>query len=270
MGWDRTGFPSKPTPHITNRFHYLLKGLVGVEIGGPSYSQYETGLYEHPAVLDCINYARDTLWSRIVTDQNEDDYAPYGKVLGKQYIADVTDLTAIRPSNYQQFSMCVGNGFCLPNGVGRKYDFLFASHVLEHVVNPLLALEQMTSLLKPEGLIILILPWKNETFDHRRPDTKFETLLEFYHIRRNESYVDDLVQEIVKDYDLTRDPPAGNVDQFIERSLRHSENKGLHVHVFNFELIVQCLEMFHYEIIDVQLVAPYNQIVVGKLQNWWS
>lgn len=262
MGWSGVEYPTAPSIHITNRLHHLLSGLVGVEIGGPSRDFYESGLYEHPAVLDGVNFAGHTLWY-----EHKDDYAPYGKVLGKQYIEDVTSLSGIKPSNYKENLMCLGNGYCLrnPDSAGSKYDFLFASHVLEHVVNPLLAIEQMTGLLKADGLIILVLPWKNETFDHRRPDTQFETLLEYYHTQRNESYVEDMLPDIVKDYDLTRDLPAGTVDQFIERSLHHAENKALHVHVFNFELIVQCLQFFHYDIVDVQLVAPYHQIVIGRL-----
>ncbi len=46
--------------------------------------------------------------------------------------------------------------------VHKQYDFIIASHVLEHIANPLLALEQWKRILKPNGLIILILPWKEK------------------------------------------------------------------------------------------------------------
>ena len=54
------------------------------------------------------------------------------------------------------------------------------------------------------------------------------------------------------------------MDQFLDRCKKQYENRGLHVHVFDFELIIQCLKYFNYSIIDTQFVKPYHQIVVGK------
>jgi SAM-dependent methyltransferase len=42
------------------------------------------------------------------------------------------------------------------------YDFCFASHVLEHIANPLKALQGWIRIVKPGGHIILVLPEKNE------------------------------------------------------------------------------------------------------------
>jgi len=70
--------------------------------------------------------------------------------------------------------------------------------------------------------------------------------------------------EIKEFYDLSRDKPAGTMEQFLDRCKKHYENRALHVHVFDFDLIIKCFEYFNYEIIDTQFVKPYHQIVVGK------
>jgi hypothetical protein len=50
----------------------------------------------------------------------------------------------------------------------------------------------------------------------------------------------------------------------VKRCEKQYENRALHVHVFDFDLIFKCLQYFNYKIIDVQLVQPFHQIVVGK------
>jgi hypothetical protein len=69
--------------------------------------------------------------------------------------------------------------------------------------------------LKDDGICILILPWKEGTFDHRRPISSFTKLLENYVTNRDERYIDDYLPEIKEFYDLSRDKPAGNMEQFL-------------------------------------------------------
>jgi len=42
------------------------------------------------------------------------------------------------------------------------YDIILCRHVLEHVENPLSVLKNLKSLLKPDGKIILVLPWEKQ------------------------------------------------------------------------------------------------------------
>jgi ubiquinone/menaquinone biosynthesis C-methylase UbiE len=58
-----------------------------------------------------------------------------------------------------------------------SYDFVLASHVLEHIANPILALCEWKRLLKDRGVLVLLLPHKDKTFDHRRPVTTLEHLI---------------------------------------------------------------------------------------------
>jgi|SRR5579864_2611040 len=59
-------------------------------------------------------------------------------------------------------------------------DFAIANQVLEHLENPLLAIENMFRVVKPGGVVFLSLPDKRHTFDVRRPVTSFDHILEDY------------------------------------------------------------------------------------------
>ena len=61
-------------------------------------------------------------------------------------------------------------------------DFAVANQVLEHLENPLLAIENMLRVVKPGGVVFLSLPDKRHTFDARRPVTSFEHILEDYNL----------------------------------------------------------------------------------------
>ena len=53
---------------------------------------------------------------------------------------------------------------------------MLASHVLEHLANPLGALAEWRRVVGAGGHILLIVPQREGTFDHRRPVTKLEHL----------------------------------------------------------------------------------------------
>lgn len=233
-----------PTTFSTNKIAYaqLLQNLTGVEIGGPSLELKPLGIYDTPAKLDNVNFSPTTIWG---TNDISKPYTFPGKnIPGSVYIADMVNLHIFQD---------------------QSYDFTFASHVLEHLVNPLLALKELKRITRPGGYCILVLPWKENTFDHRRPITPFEELLEHYNENRDESDVRDHLTDILPKYDLSRDPGAGTMEQFIARSLKQYENRALHVHVFDFALIIKCLEFFNYRIIDTQLWQPCHQIVLAQL-----
>lgn len=56
-------------------------------------------------------------------------------------------------------------------------DFAVASHVLEHLANPLRMLCEMHRVLRPGGTVLIILPDRHNTFDRDRPPTPLEHLI---------------------------------------------------------------------------------------------
>lgn len=59
--------------------------------------------------------------------------------------------------------------------------FVVANHMLEHTRNPLATIENHLRVLKDGGILFYTLPDKRSTFDHERPLTTVDHLLQDYH-----------------------------------------------------------------------------------------
>ncbi len=70
------------------------------------------------------------------------------------------------------------------------------------------------------------------------------------------------LNEILELHDLSMDPPAGTLEQFKARSLKNLENRALHHHVFDIDLLT---EMFAYFNVDVLKTCESREhIVLGR------
>lgn len=56
-------------------------------------------------------------------------------------------------------------------------DFIVCSHVLEHLANPIRALSEFHRVLRPGGLLLILLPDRTKTFDKDRPPTSLDHLV---------------------------------------------------------------------------------------------
>jgi len=61
-------------------------------------------------------------------------------------------------------------------------DYVIASHVFEHIANPIRWLQQLSGALRPGGLISLAIPDKRYTFDYLRVPTRLSELMANYHL----------------------------------------------------------------------------------------
>ncbi len=235
---------SKITGQRIHHF-FVLKQLfayrTGLEVGGPSSIFRDKGfipLYKVVKELDGCNFSTNTLWEGSL--KNGAAYHFYPTKQGVQYVSEATDLSLIKDS---------------------AYDFVISSNCLEHVANPLKAIEEWIRVIKKEGLLLLIVPNKEFCFDHNRPVTTFSHLLDDYQHNIKE---DDLthLNEIVALHDLTMDPPAGNIDQFRARSLKNFENRALHQHVFDISTLKEIFSYFKLEILLTHAGRDYT--ILGK------
>ena len=219
-----------------------LAGKVGLEIGGPSAIFSRRGLlpaYRHAARVDNCNFAGQTVWEGEIRDGSPfrpDDRLPEGT----QFIREATDLTGIADG---------------------AYDFLCSSHTLEHVANPLNALAEWQRVLRPGGTLVLILPHKDGTFDHKRPVTTLEHMIEDHARGVGE---DDLthLDEILELHDLALDPAAGDSAAFEARSRQNQVNRCLHHHVFDTGLAVRLVDHAGLQILAVDCAGSINIIVL--------
>lgn len=199
----------------------MLNGK-GIEIGGPS--DIFQAIYNSGCVCDGVNYDIKTVWGSNVDTK----YKWKNKIIGKQIIADATNLEII---------------------TDETYDFVLSSNNLEHIANPLKAVKEFLRILKKDKSLIILVPCKEYTFNHKRDNTSFEHLLEDY---QNGVLEDDLthLQEILEKHDLTRGSAAGTMAQFKERSINNFKNRCLHHQVYSMELFERMAEYFQLDVLE--------------------
>ena len=214
----------------------------GLEIGGPSSIFSDRGLipiYSSMKTLDGVNFATTTVWTgEIVEDSG---FLVEGRRVGRQFVFDAVDCGPIR---------------------GNRYDFVLSSNNIEHLANPLKAIGQWLSMLKPGGVIVLVAPRKESNFDHRREVVSFDHLILDY---ENDTKEEDLahLEEILVKHDLNRDWSAGSFIQFKERSLNNLMNRCLHHHVFDLDVLGCICRHFGLAVIkEIQIESDY--VIIGK------
>lgn len=235
---------------LSNKINYetyyrTFKNKKGLEIGGPSQIFEKNGpipIYNIVKSLDGCNFSKKTIWEGKIETGNT---YKYHDKKGYQYICDSVDLSAIK-SNY--------------------YDFILSSHVLEHIANPFKAVSEWLRVLKDNGFLLVILPHKDGTFDHKRPVTSLSHLINDYDLDVNE---DDLTHlpEILELHDYNLHNPTGDFESFKERSLLNYENRCLHHHVFDTKLAINVFNYFKIKIISLDLLLPYHLIILGQKTN---
>jgi SAM-dependent methyltransferase len=122
--------------------HRWLDGLTGIEIGGAAHN---------PFGLDTIN-----------VDRYADPHTVF-KRHEREMCGRVLPVDVVAP------------GHALPFAAD-AYDFVLASHVLEHVPDPLAALEEWTRVAR--RYVFLVLPHRDRTFDRDRELTPVAELVE--------------------------------------------------------------------------------------------
>jgi len=147
--------------------------------------------------------------------------------VGYQYICDAVDLSLI-PS-------------C-------KYDFIISCNNLEHIANPLKAINEWLRVLKSDSLLLLVVPNNKINFDHKRKITTFKHLISDLEANIGENDLTHL-DEILELHDLFLDPKAGSFASFKERAMNNHENRALHHHVFDMNLLTELCAHFNVEIL---------------------
>lgn len=198
----------------------VVRGKRGLEIGGPSTvfspedpSAYIPAVYAIAGSVDNCNFATDTVWSQ--GEAGKTFHYLSGTEPGNLFLHDATELASIQDSSY---------------------DFLLASHILEHVANPLRAVAEFHRVLKPGGTALVLVPNPAHTFDHRRPVTTMTHLESDLAANTSESDMTHL-EEILALHDFEMHNPTGSVDEFRDRCLHNLSNRCMHHHVFGLELL---------------------------------
>jgi SAM-dependent methyltransferase len=214
----------------------------GLEIGGPSIFFSKNGfmpIYPCAESIDCVDFSESTVWSNTRGDTR--GITNEGRQLGNRYVLDAVDLTALN---------------------GKVYDFILSCNNIEHIANPLKALEQWISVLKDKGIIVIVAPRKEANFDHKRRIVEMSHLVEDFTSNISEADMTHL-QEVLDLHDLSRDPPTGSREEFQARCLKNFENRCIHHHVYDLAVLVGMFDYFGLSTVrTVELERDY--VVIGQ------
>ena len=249
-GWRRI-FPILKSfiPYLRRINNYRLYqahfiGKTGLEIGGPS-KIFKRGsilpIYPIVKSLDGCNYAGETIWEGRI-DQGATYYFDRSKAKGDQYIREATDLSGISSG---------------------KYEYVISAHCLEHIANPLKALKEWLRVLKQGGILLLVLPDKNMTFDRKRGTTSFEHLLNDYKDDIGENDTTH-VDEVIASHDLRLDHQLGGRRELVERLGKNVLTRSMHHHVFDRGLLMQIFKYLNLKVLSVDFAEPEHIIILGQ------
>lgn len=138
-------------------------------------------------------------------------------------------------------------------------DFVIASHVLEHVAEPLGLLIDIWRVLRPGGVALLMLPDRRRTFDREREPTPLEHL-----VREHEAGVTDVDEEHILDFlvktntPFQAEPPEARAEEFQRARLR-----SIHVHCWHEEEFLEVLSYsvtatgLRWELIDATIADEH-------------
>jgi hypothetical protein len=211
----------------------------GLEIGGPSLIFRGNKLipvYDRCKQIDNCNFSSQTIWSRPVDDKR------FGSHFGAQYVAEACDISVV------------------PDGT---YDFLLASHVLEHIANPLRALQEWGRTLTSSGGLLAIVPDRRGTFDHKRPFTSFDHILADFQGCTAESDLTHL-NEVVERHDLRKDLPGCSQQQFRNRCQQNAIFRAMHHHVFSPEVLILMFTQLEMRVLTIAIERPYHIVLFAQ------
>ena len=218
---------------IWKMFSKTFKGKI------PHFDSWTTFVKNKSGLEIGVNFSNETIWEGELEQGN--NYL-YGGKRGFQYIAEGSDLSQIEDNSY---------------------DFILSCNNLEHIANPIKTLIEWKRVIKKGGSIILILPRKESNFDHKRPVTSFDHLVNDL---QNNTGEDDLshLKEILELHDLRRDCHAGKSANFQKRSEHNFTNRSLHHHVFDTTLLEKMINYIGMEVVILHSSPTDHFIAASK------
>ena len=221
-----------------------LAGKCGLEVGGPSFL-FDTTLpvYRHIQALDNCVFAEVTHWegARAAGQTFRFDS---GKRTGNNFVTEGVRLEGIGDD---------------------RYDFVLASHCLEHIANPIKALHNWKRVLRPGGGLLLVLPDVHRSFEYRRPLTTLCHLVEDYARDVGEqdmTHVREFLE--MRDY---RKFPVPDLTQYQELCWDNYRHRLVHHHTFD---LPSALRMVNHsarlKVLSAERLRPNHLIVFSQKQ----
>jgi SAM-dependent methyltransferase len=153
-------------------------------------------------------------------------------------------------------------------------DFVIASHVIEHLANPLAMLVDIHRVLRTGGLLVLLVPDRHRTFDQNRHPTPLVHLVDEY--ERDVREVDDahiteyLIANRKPGHDVGDQSPM--VDDLTAENIAIHRRRSVHAHVWDVDEFKQVLDFVSDELqlqwTVIDTMAPGEEGSYGDEFGW--
>jgi SAM-dependent methyltransferase len=230
-----------------SKYLHQFENVRGIEIGGPTRWAFgakgSIPIYPIIGNLDNVSPPLDIVYDNTHairihagrTYRFDDRKSP-----GMQYVAEAADLPMIASD---------------------AYDVLLSSHMIEHTSNPIKVVLEWIRIVRSGGLLLIIVPDKEHNFDHHRPATTLEHMIDDFEANRGE---DDLthLNECVELNDYSMMP--FDQEAFKSAAVRNLETRYIHHHTFTLLSLRQLLEYAKLDIIELVAEPPYHLIALAR------
>lgn len=168
-------------------------------------------------------------------------------VKGSILVDIITDYSHTSPYHVDY----IADAHNLPKIESGSLDYVCASHVLEHLTNPIKAIKEWARILKRGGIMWLKIPDKRKTFDIKRERTTLDHMIEDF---RNDVPVDDPTH--IDDHNKNSSPP------------RDQKHPYVHSHVWIPEDILQFFDYIKREHAPLE-VLMWRENSCKNTQDFW-
>jgi SAM-dependent methyltransferase len=159
----------------------------------------------------------------------------------REHYPELNDLPLVEPH-------IIGDAQTLDNIPDAEYDFVIAAHVIEHMKNPLAALEAWVRVTKNGGKVYLIVPDKRVIFDKHRVRTTLEhIILDYLKPSQERDY------EHYLDYARFVHDKMGS-DAIIEADRLIETDYSIHFHVFIPTDVINVLSWFNENVSKIEIL----------------
>ncbi|GJE61766.1 class I SAM-dependent methyltransferase [Methylobacterium trifolii] len=148
------------------------------------------------------------------------------------------------------------------------FDFSLSAHVLEHLVDPLGSIKNSIRIIRQGGISMFAVPDKRYTFDHPRPVTALDHLIEDYKTGGEETRIAGCKEHVMYLHpQWAPEIPAERID--IEAAILANAKFDTHYHTWTTDSFLEMLDWieinFKVEAIHSELVVNENIAVLRKL-----
>lgn len=130
----------------------------------------------------------------------------------------------------------------------------------------MLALHEWNRVIKQNGHLVMIVPDKSKTFDHRRPVASLQHIIDDYIQEVGEDDVTHL-KEILELHDYNQDPGTNSVNEFEERSRQNIKYRCMHHHVFDMPLAVSLVEQCGFKVVIAERMPSCHIVIIATKNN---